>query len=98
MLHKPFSKTGGIILFVVQFLKSLNEEGVLYFSLSSQKWEFDINRIQSKNISQDVVHFMEQKMKKLSTETQMGLKVAAFLGTIEGVAPCVSDGSLGCRC
>ena len=63
-------KTGGIVLFVVQFLKSLSEEGLLWFSLDSRRWEFDISRVRSKHISQDVVQFVDQKMKKLPGEVQ----------------------------
>ena len=73
-------KTGGIILFVVQFLKLLNEEGLLWFSLSSRRWEFDMTRIKSRSVSENVVQFMAQKMKLLPESVQMGLKLSSCLG------------------
>ena len=32
------NKTGGIALWVLDFLKSLNEEGLLWFNFSSRRW------------------------------------------------------------
>ena len=73
-------KTGGIILFVLKFLKSLNDEGLLWFSMTSRRWEFDLNKIRPKEISDDVVQHMTQQMTRLSQRMQVALKVAACLG------------------
>ena len=73
-------KTSGIILFVLKFLKSLNDEGLLWFSMTSRRWEFDLNKIRPKEISDDVVQHMTQQMTRLSQRMQMALKVAACLG------------------
>ncbi|KAL7484100.1 hypothetical protein ACHAW6_009743 [Cyclotella cf. meneghiniana] len=74
------TKTGGIILFILRFLKSLNDEGLLWFSLSARRWEFDLLKIRVKEISSDVVHHMTLNMTRLCKNMQMGLKTAACLG------------------
>eukprot|EP00804_Cyclotella_cryptica_P016522 CCRYP_004731-RA/>CCRYP_004731-RA protein AED:0.12 eAED:0.12 QI:171/1/1/1/0.77/0.7/10/1096/934 len=75
------SKTGGVVLFVLKFLKSLNVEGLLWFSLTSRRWEFDTSKIRRKEISTDVVTYMTNRMTRLPNEIQSGLKFAACLGT-----------------
>ncbi|KAL3800854.1 hypothetical protein HJC23_001691 [Cyclotella cryptica] len=74
------SKTGGVVLFVLKFLKSLNVEGLLWFSLTSRRWEFDTSKIRRKEISTDVVTYMTNRMTRLPNEIQSGLKFAACLG------------------
>eukprot|EP00804_Cyclotella_cryptica_P005744 CCRYP_000079-RE/>CCRYP_000079-RE protein AED:0.10 eAED:0.10 QI:211/1/0.88/1/0.5/0.33/9/0/1307 len=75
------TKTGGIIMFLLRFLKSLNDEGLLWFSLSSQRWEFDLKKIRVKEISADVVQHMTLNMTRLDKNIQMGLKTAACVGS-----------------
>lgn len=75
------SKTGGIIMFLLRFLKSLNDESLLWFSLSARRWEFDLNKIRIKQISEDVVQHMTLTMTKLEKNMQMGLRTAACLGS-----------------
>ena len=75
------SKTGGVALFVKNFLKSLNEEGLLWFNLSSRRWEFDISLIRMKEISGDVVEHMSERMTRLPRPMQSGLMVVACLGS-----------------
>jgi predicted ATPase len=74
------SKTRGIIMFVLKFLESLNNEGLLWLSMSSRRWEFDLNKIRLKEISEDVVQHMTQHMTRLDKKIQMGLRLSACLG------------------
>ncbi|KAL7470461.1 hypothetical protein ACHAXS_010701 [Conticribra weissflogii] len=73
-------KTGGIMLFILKFLESLNEEGLLWFSMSTRRWEYDLNRIKLKEISGDVVVHMTKQMTRLSKRMQSKLKCCACLG------------------
>lgn len=56
------NKAGGIIMFVLRFLSSLNDEGLLRYSMSSRRWEFNLEKIQYKEISDDVVQLMTHQM------------------------------------
>jgi predicted ATPase len=81
LLNVIHTKTGGIIMFVIRFLKSLNDEGLLWFSLSSHCWEFDLQKISIKEISEDVVQHMTLNVTRLCKSMPMGLKTAACLGS-----------------
>jgi predicted ATPase len=57
---KPLScvlqnKTGGGIIFVLNFFKSLHEERLIYFNLTSLRWEFNVNKIIQKEVSGDIM-------------------------------------------
>ncbi len=74
------NRTGGIILFVMNFLRSLNEEGLLWFNLSCRRWEYDIGGIQQKEVSEDVVQHMSERLTRLPRDMQLGLKLCSCLG------------------
>lgn len=74
------NRTGGVILFVMNFLRSLNEEGLLWFNLSSRRWDYDIEAIQQKEVSEDVVQHVSERMTRLPEEMQFGLKLCSCLG------------------
>ena len=74
------SKTGGQPLFVIQFLKSLYEEGLLRYSASSRQWEWDAETISEKTVADTVAEIMMGKMLRYSEEVLMSLKLAACLG------------------
>ncbi|KAL7539299.1 hypothetical protein ACHAXR_009167 [Thalassiosira sp. AJA248-18] len=74
------SKTGGIILFSTNFLKSLHEEGMLRFNMSTRKWEYNINYIRQRKIPADVVKHLSERIKRLPNNAQSLLKIAACLG------------------
>ena len=77
-----FLKTQGNAFFVNQFLLSLYEEMLLTFSFKKQIWEWDIAEIQQRNITDNVVDLMVEKITSLPSGTQQILKIAACFGNI----------------
>jgi predicted ATPase/signal transduction histidine kinase/DNA-binding response OmpR family regulator/tRNA A-37 threonylcarbamoyl transferase component Bud32 len=75
-----FNKTQGNPFFLTQLLKSLYQENLLTFSFSEGGWQWDVNRLQNIDISENVVELMVSQIQKLSQKTQNVLKLAACIG------------------
>lgn len=83
-------KTNGNPFFMIQFLKSLYEEGLLCFKLIPPnlqgkknmlyKWEWNMLAIRQRNITDNVVRLLADRIKKLLPETQQTLQFAACIG------------------
>lgn len=74
------NKTGGVVLFVASFLKSLHEERMLYFKLDALRWDFDLDKIMNKEMPSNLIDFLSERVERLPRAIQNGLKVAACLG------------------
>ncbi|MFN4762967.1 adenylate/guanylate cyclase domain-containing protein [Gillisia sp. Q332] len=75
-----FQKTQGNAFFLTQFLRSLYEEKLLYFDRTTKVWDYDLQQIKEKNITDNVVELMAGRFLKLSETSQQVLKVAACFG------------------
>jgi diguanylate cyclase (GGDEF)-like protein/PAS domain S-box-containing protein len=75
-----YKKTQGNAFFTTEFLNSLYTEGLLTFNQQARKWNWDVEQIQAKDITDNVVELMALKISKLSTPTQTVLKLAACIG------------------
>jgi predicted ATPase len=75
------NKTGGVILFAASLLKSLHEQGLIYFDLTSLRFVFDLEKIESQEVSGDIVNYLSERILRLPRHFQAGLKVAACLGS-----------------
>ena len=75
------TKTGGNPLFVVELLKSLCDEGLVYFSASSRRWKWNIDVIREKDIPDIAVELVLDRMRNYGPEIQWVLRVAACLGS-----------------
>jgi PAS domain S-box-containing protein len=77
-------KTGGNPFFVIQFLSSLADEGMLSFEHDAGRWSWDLERIQAKDYTDNVVDLMVGKLTRLPRETQQALQQLACLGNSAG--------------
>ncbi|MEQ8753152.1 MAG: AAA family ATPase [Coleofasciculus sp. G1-WW12-02] len=77
-------KTAGNPFFIKEFIKTLAQENLIFFSPSpcgkSGQWTWDINQIEETAITDNVVKLMIEKLKKLPETTQQVLGLAACMG------------------
>ena len=74
-------KTGGNPLFAIQFLQSLNEDGLLTFDTERREWKWDADRIHSLPVTHNVAALMAAEIEKLPPRTQHLLALASCIGT-----------------
>ncbi len=74
-------KTQGNPFFLTQLFQSLYDDQLLIFDYHEGIWQWDIEQIQSRGITDlNVVELMTRNIQKLSKSTQEVLKVAACIG------------------
>src|SRR5580692_10510169 len=81
-----YEKTAGNPFFVIQFLYSLAEEGLLRFDHDTAGWSWDLVRIHAKGYTDNVVDLMVGKLSRLPVDTQQALQHLACLGNVATVA------------
>ncbi|MCP6757825.1 MAG: serine/threonine-protein kinase PknK [Fischerella sp. CENA71] len=74
------NKTNGNPFFVNEFLKTLYAQNLLNFDFKSHAWQWDIAPIQAREITDNVVELMINKLKQLPQSTQNLLSLAACIG------------------
>ena len=74
-------KTDGNPFYLLQFLQSLYEEGLLVFDRSVYRWRWSISEIESRQITENVVDFLVRKLERLPSETQRMLQLGACIGS-----------------
>jgi PAS domain S-box-containing protein len=73
-------KTGGNPFFIGEFLKSLYSEELLTFDYTSGQWQWHLEQIRAREMSDNVVELMAGKVRKLNPAAQQLLTLAACLG------------------
>jgi predicted ATPase/serine phosphatase RsbU (regulator of sigma subunit)/tRNA A-37 threonylcarbamoyl transferase component Bud32 len=76
-----FDKTQGNPFFVNQFLITLYEDKLLTFDYNAYKWQWNDDKIKAKNITDNVVELLVNKIEKLPEETVKLLQFAAAFNT-----------------
>ena len=76
-----YNKTQGNPFFLTQLLQALYKEELLTFNFQARCWQWDIQQILSKEITDySIVDLLARNIQKLPTETQEILKLAACIG------------------
>jgi len=78
-------KTAGNPFFVLQFLSSLADEGLLIFDHEVQGWSWNLDSIRAKSHAGNVLDLMVAKLDRLPGEAQKALQQLACLGNIADV-------------
>jgi PAS domain S-box-containing protein len=75
-------KTDGNPFFTIQFISSLVEEEMLTFDHDAACWSWDLDRINAKRYTDNVVDLMVGKLIRLPTQTQTAVQQLACIGNI----------------
>ncbi|MCP4396386.1 MAG: AAA family ATPase, partial [bacterium] len=75
-----YEKTGGNPFFVNMFLKAVAGKRLIEFDFERGEWTWDMQRIRSLDISDNVIDMMVDRISQLPAETQHILSLAACLG------------------
>ncbi|KAL7469039.1 hypothetical protein ACHAXS_009282 [Conticribra weissflogii] len=75
-----YHKTKGNPLFFWRLIVSLSRDGLLQFSLSRRRWEWDEEKIQLMTIPDDVAEFLTNSIGRLPQDVQAALCTLSCLG------------------
>lgn len=73
-------KTHGNPFYLTQLLHSLYTENLIYFNFKKIEWQWDTTRINNKEITDNVVHFIIEKIQQLTPQRKIILQLAACIG------------------
>ncbi|MCB1309306.1 MAG: serine/threonine-protein kinase PknK, partial [Leptospiraceae bacterium] len=73
-----YQKTGGNPFFIREFLTHLSESRLIYYE---DHWRWDLNRIQSTGITENIVELMGERIRALPEATQRVVRLSACLGS-----------------
>jgi predicted ATPase/signal transduction histidine kinase len=80
------AKTGGNPFFVIQFISSLEQEGLLAFATGKAIWSWNVEEIVAKGFTENVVDLMVTKLRRLPINVQNALKQLACMGNSARIA------------
>ena len=73
-------KTDGNPFFVLQFLKTLRQDGLIEFDYGQGRWTFRVEAIAAAKMTDNVIDLMTRKIQRLSAKSRHVLTLAACVG------------------
>jgi predicted ATPase len=75
-----FQKTKGNPFFVLAFMRSLLDRGLLEYSINTRRWVWDEDDVSSMDVTGNILYLLSSKMSGQSANIQSALKIAACFG------------------
>ncbi len=75
-----YKNTAGNPFYIIELLKNIHNQGLIWFDNNQNKWTWDIDAIKALKISSNVVDFMIEQLQKLDIDCQKLLQTAASIG------------------
>ncbi|MDY0133107.1 MAG: AAA family ATPase [Desulforegulaceae bacterium] len=76
-----YKKTGANPFIIKEFLLSLHRKGLVFFDSKRKKWDWDLEKIKSENITESVLKLLIERIEKLPKQSFLILKKAACTGS-----------------
>ena len=76
-----YEKTAGNPFFTLQFLESLEAEGLLAFDAERAAWSWDLGGIQRRGYTDNVIDLMVARLRRVPERTRELVRLAAALGS-----------------
>jgi len=73
-------QTAGNPFFINQFLISNYQEGLIYFQKEKNAWDWDINKIKMRGVTENVIQLMVKKIENANKTTRNILELASCIG------------------
>lgn len=80
LAHLCYEKTQGNPFFLDQFLLTLYQEKLIFANVQTGQWNWNLEEIKNKNVTDNVLELMIEKIKKFNSDTQELLELAACIG------------------
>jgi predicted ATPase/signal transduction histidine kinase len=76
------AKTGGNPFFLGEFLKHLAAEELIRFDFQRGGWQWELEQIAARDVTDNVVDFMAGKVRRLGEASRQALQIAACMGSV----------------
>ena len=80
LLAAVFKKTRGNPFYFSQYLRQLQDEGVLWFDPAVNGWQYNIEKIPALDVSENVAEYLSNRISSLPESVQEVLKIAVCVG------------------
>ena len=80
------NRTGGNPLFASQFLRNLEEEGLVRFDAGTKHWIWDAKTIEAKRFNDNILDMVTERLRRLPPQARQALEMMACLGPSSDVS------------